>query len=297
MLDSGNLNNQKMSFLQACRIAAKNNYIILEPVLGSTEDNKKHWFFDIFDYDSFVQETKSFFTIVRHHERVQPNIVLDCIKLFWLEMDIEEKKRREHIPYVDEIELAFYRGLKLNERYRGIVDSIEKGVQKPYVAIHVRIEGNWPHHIDPQVCGFFYLSKEEILEKYKFSDLNTNKHVYLATGYDKEDLLTLWRQSGYFPYTHGKITAFLDYVELSAIDFEMCLRAEKFLGNNESSFSNIAVHERYLAGKGECYTYNSRDKNIYPRTDYGLHLKSLVCKFTEIKNYPHVPSCPLYGCS
>lgn len=139
------------------------------------------------------------------------------------------------------------------------------------------------------------MSKEHILQKFINSEFAHYKNIFLATAYSKNDLLDMWCQRGYKAFTHGNNVDCLDYLELSVIDFEMCIRAEIFIGNNNSSFSNLVAHTRYLIGIGSSYSYNSKDDFIYPRTDYGLHLRRNVCKFADIKNYPHSPLCSVYG--
>jgi hypothetical protein len=283
-----------MMILHACRKAAQEQLVLIEPHLHSLMYPQGCWFFDLFDFDYFVENTKRYFKVVRHTQLSEPDIIVKGSELFDNEMLLEEKKNREHIPYIDALEVAFYTGLRLTQKYNEIVDALERKIVHPYAAIHLRIEDDWPRDTQPYDCGVLYLSKEKVVEKFVKSTCASYKNIFLATAYDRDDLFDPWRTYGYVTHTHGKNLGHLNYLELSLIDFEVCVRADLFIGNNEASFSNLVVHTRHLLGKDQNYSYNSKDDQLYPRTDYGLHLRRNICKFADIKNYSHSLLCPVY---
>ena len=281
----GGLNNMKMMLLQACRIAAKENYIIIEPFLGPfiKPEDKPILFSEIYDFNYFREKMKKYCEIIPYTEKYKPDLVKSTPELFWAEMEIENTKRIRNVPYLDELELDYYRALRLTDYYINIVNQMEKIMGTDYVAVHLRIENDWIEYAQnvqrEQPWGLIYVSKEKILEKYKNSELKDFKKVYLATFYDGPDLLQSWRDCGYTPFTKSEGLKLLNYHTQSAIDFELCTRARSFIGNNESSFSNLVTHMRYLFAKGPSYAYNSKDGFLHLRTDFGLQLYPFINKF------------------
>jgi hypothetical protein len=127
----------------------------------------------------------------------------------------------------------------------------------PYVAVHMRVEIDWMIHCKKleqrlntnQICS----SKKEIMERVgNIKGLNKNPTVvYLAVA-DKllqnSSILEGWKQ-GFLPYEKkklgvDKIYAKYPYLIQSAIDYEVCLRADVFVGNSFSTFSSLIVLER-----------------------------------------------------
>lgn len=126
----------------------------------------------------------------------------------------------------------------------------------PYVAVHMRIEKDWMIHCKKlehksnitEICS----SKEEIMERVgQILGLKTPIAVYLAVAdslLEDESILNGWKE-GLVPFEKKK----LDVVEIykkhpyliqSAIDYEVCLRANVFVGNSFSTFSSLIVLER-----------------------------------------------------
>ncbi|KAI9122625.1 hypothetical protein K1719_006465 [Acacia pycnantha] len=129
----------------------------------------------------------------------------------------------------------------------------------PYVAVHVRIEIDWMIHCKKReqrlntdkICS----SKKEIMERVgnlrNTAGLETPVVVYLAVA-DKllndSSLLEGWEE-GFLPYEKKKlgvdgIYSRYPYLIQSAIDFEVCSRADIFVGNSYSTFSSLIVLER-----------------------------------------------------
>ncbi|KAG2688102.1 hypothetical protein I3843_09G078700 [Carya illinoinensis] len=126
----------------------------------------------------------------------------------------------------------------------------------PYVAVHMRIEIDWMIHCKKleqrlntsQICS----SKEEITERVgNIMDLKTPTVVYLAVAdslLKDSSILNGWKE-GLLPLEKKKlgvdgIYRKYPYLIQSAIDYEVCLRADVFVGNSFSTFSSLIVLER-----------------------------------------------------
>ncbi|KAJ0017657.1 hypothetical protein Pint_11608 [Pistacia integerrima] len=134
------------------------------------------------------------------------------------------------------------------------IRSTQNGV--PYVAVHMRIEIDWMIHCKKleqrskisEICS----SKEEIMERVgNIEGLKTPSIVYLAVA-DKllgnSSILSGWKE-GLVPFEKKKlgvdgIYKKYPYLIQSAIDYEVCLRADVFVGNSFSTFSSLIVLER-----------------------------------------------------
>ncbi|CAL5322940.1 unnamed protein product [Camellia sinensis] len=160
----------------------------------------------------------------------------------------------------------------------GLVDEISKEVDKvvskirdigrkivlgnsvlepvPYIAVHMRIEKDWMIHCKKmeqrsnisEICS----SKEEIMERVgNIAGLKGPIVVYLAVAdslLEDDSILDGWKE-GLLPFGKKKlgiagIYRRYPYLIQSAIDYEVCLRADVFVGNSFSTFSNLLVLER-----------------------------------------------------
>lgn len=128
--------------------------------------------------------------------------------------------------------------------------------QVPYVAVHMRIEIDWMIHCKKleqrsnisQICS----SKEEILQRVgNIVGLKTPTVVYLAVAdslLKDSSILSGWKE-GLLPFEKMKLGVDgiynkYPYLIQSAIDYEVCLRADVFVGNSFSTFSSLIVLER-----------------------------------------------------
>ncbi|EEF31149.1 O-fucosyltransferase 23 [Ricinus communis] len=126
----------------------------------------------------------------------------------------------------------------------------------PYVAVHMRIEIDWMIHCKKlerrsnisQICS----SKEEIMERVgNIVGMKTPSVVYLAVAdslLEDPSILTGWKH-GLLPFEKKKlgvdgIYKKYPYLIQSAIDYEVCLRADIFFGNSFSTFSSLIALER-----------------------------------------------------
>ncbi|GJN19083.1 hypothetical protein PR202_gb06320 [Eleusine coracana subsp. coracana] len=126
----------------------------------------------------------------------------------------------------------------------------------PYIAVHMRIEKDWMIHCKKweqrsnsnEICS----SKEEIVHKVsQITDLRRPVVVYLAVADSllEDNSITRGWRVGMVAYEKKKlgVTNIFDrqpYLIKSAIDFEVCSRADVFVGNSFSTFSNLVVLSR-----------------------------------------------------
>ncbi|KAI4296991.1 hypothetical protein L6164_036904 [Bauhinia variegata] len=154
------------------------------------------------------------------------------------------------------------RGVKREgtDKVESLEDRISSGGSSnqplPYVAVHMRIEIDWMIHCKKleqrlnttQICS----SKKEIMERVgNIVGLKTPAVVYLAVA-DKllndSSILQGWNE-GFLPFEKKKlgvdgIYSKYPYLIQSAIDYEVCLRADVFVGNSFSTFSSLIALER-----------------------------------------------------
>ncbi|KAJ0578966.1 putative GDP-fucose protein O-fucosyltransferase [Helianthus annuus] len=128
--------------------------------------------------------------------------------------------------------------------------------QTPYVAIHMRIEKDWMIHCKKleqrsnvsNICS----SKEEITTRVaNIPTLKPPTTLYLAVAnelLEDNSILNGWKE-GMHPIDKKRL-GLTDlykkhpYLIQAAIDYEVCLRANVFVGNSYSTFSSLLVLER-----------------------------------------------------
>ncbi|KAJ4810318.1 O-fucosyltransferase family protein [Rhynchospora pubera] len=126
----------------------------------------------------------------------------------------------------------------------------------PYIAVHIRIEKDWMIHCKKweqrsrlnQICS----SKKEILDRVShIAGLNPPTVVYVAIAdslLEDDSVLEGWKV-GLMPYEKKRLGVWeiykkYPYLIQSAIDFEVCSRADIFVGNTYSTFSSLVVLSR-----------------------------------------------------
>ncbi|KAH6763653.1 O-fucosyltransferase family protein [Perilla frutescens var. hirtella] len=147
----------------------------------------------------------------------------------------------------------------LEERRR--VDSLQENINitlqtVPYVAVHMRIEKDWMIHCKKleqrlnvsEICS----SKDQIMQRVgNIVGLDTPIVIYLAVADDlleDNSILEGWGK-GLLPVEKKKLGVFDTYKKhpyliQSAIDYEVCLRSDVFVGNSFSTFSSLIVLDR-----------------------------------------------------
>nr|XP_043607090.1 O-fucosyltransferase 23 [Erigeron canadensis] len=162
--------------------------------------------------------------------------------------------------------------------------------QTPYVAIHMRIEKDWMIHCKKReqrsnlsdICS----SKEEIITRVaNIAALRPPTVLYLAVAnelLEGNSVLNGWKE-GMHPVDKkglGVVDIYKQhpYLIQAAIDYEVCLRADVFVGNSYSTFSSLLVLERSqkmiksgisnacgIEGRWPSYAYNLEGESSGPR--------------------------------
>ncbi|XP_055961960.1 O-fucosyltransferase 23-like isoform X2 [Mercurialis annua] len=165
----------------------------------------------------------------------------------------------ECLVLVEEIESEASRVVsKIREIGNKLRSSDSDGLVQPapYVAVHMRIEIDWMIHCKNlerrsninQICS----SKEEIMEHVgNIAGIEPPTVVYLAVAdslLEDPSILAGWKD-GFNPYEKKKlgvdgIYKKYPYLIQSAIDYEVCSRADVFVGNSFSTFSSLIALER-----------------------------------------------------
>lgn len=128
--------------------------------------------------------------------------------------------------------------------------------QVPYIAVHMRVEKDWMIHCKKrekrsnisQICS----KREEIMERVgQIHGIKYPVVVYLAVADSllEDDLILSGWKEGLLPFEKKKLGVWdaykkHPYLVQSAIDFEVCVKAEIFVGNSFSTFSSLVVFER-----------------------------------------------------
>lgn len=152
-----------------------------------------------------------------------------------------------------------------------------------YVAVHMRVEKDWMIHCKNlerksninQICS----SKEEIMERVgNIVGLETPTLVYLAVAdilLEDSSILSGWRD-GLIPLEKKKLGVDgvykkYPYLIQSAIDYEVCFRADVFVGNTFSTFSSLVVLGRTqkMLSLGFKSSYGEKDVR-WPSYAYNL---------------------------
>lgn len=209
--------------------------------------------------------------------------VKDYAKVFECLVLVEEISRE-----ADKV-VSKIRDIGLEEKRK--VGSIQTGPNMPYVAVHMRIEKDWMIHCKNleqrlnirEICS----SKEQIMQRVgNIMGLKTPIVIYLAVADDlleDSSVLSGWKE-GLIPFEKKKLGVFdiykkHPYLIQSAIDYEVCLRSDVFVGNTFSTFSSLVVLDRTqkMIAKGgtefcgldvrwPSYAYNLEGESNGPRS-------------------------------
>ncbi|KAI3820349.1 hypothetical protein L1987_07895 [Smallanthus sonchifolius] len=161
----------------------------------------------------------------------------------------------ECLVFVDEISKETNEVVsKIREFGSGITRA--SSYQTPYVAIHMRIERDWMIHCKKReqrsnvsnICS----SKEEITTRVaNIPGLKPPMILYLAVAnelLEDDSILNGWKE-GMHPVDKKRLGLTENYKNhpyliQAAIDYEVCLGADVFVGNSYSTFSSLLVLER-----------------------------------------------------
>lgn len=147
----------------------------------------------------------------------------------------------------------FLRHLKPSSGIQTLADRVLSKISKPFVAVHFRIEDDWKTHQGKKSTKIFYGPKHIVSHTKAFlKTLKFTPKSLLAISSSQIKEGGFIHRSVLYPQAND-----LCYAMRSAIDFEVALHADAFVGNGFSSFSNEIG--RHLAEKGKpCSFYANK---------------------------------------
>ncbi|KAJ0751497.1 putative GDP-fucose protein O-fucosyltransferase [Helianthus annuus] len=162
----------------------------------------------------------------------------------------------ECLVLVDEISKEAKEVVSKIREFGSEVKNASSSYQTPYVAIHMRIEKDWMIHCKNRerrsnltnICS----SKEEIATRVaNIPALKPPTTLYLAVAnelLEDDSILNGWKE-GMHPVDKkrlglSEVYKNHSYLIQAAIDYEVCLNADVFVGNSYSTFSSLLVLER-----------------------------------------------------
>jgi len=264
---SGGLCNKLFCLFSACDIAIKNNISIIDPIFGW---KRKILFSDIYDIDYFNESMKPYFNgsnIIVKNEDVQPNSQVKRLDWLWEYSENVLKQQRENgVMEKDCMNIAVLKALKLHKKYAYIIDIF--GTQE--VGIHIRIENDWVNHCKENTS----FPKEEsvlidinnLIEIYKKSSIY-NDFLFFSCGESQDSIINSFEKSNITSRYY--YNSDFEYEINAAINFEILVNCNIFIGLTRSTFSNLISCKRALIGNDNSYIYNYNNK-IIRRVDKGL---------------------------
>ena len=170
-----------------------------------------------------------------------------------------------NVLYSHSMMINVLKSLKLNKKFDRIID---QNLNHP-VSVQFRTESDWVSYSKRKKVEdneTLLIDPNQLIKMLK--DFNANE-VFFTTGENQAFVQSLLTgnniKSSYF-YDHD-----LEYEINAAINFEIFVRSQKFIGLSRSTFSNLITLKRHLIlNNPENYIYNYGNE-IKKRVDYGLY--------------------------
>ena len=269
--------NKLFYFFSICDIAIKKKYVLIEPYFGRSSYNTL--FSEIYDIDYFNDKmrkyTKGEYNLMislkdfNERERKSDDVIENTIGLWKHSENILAVQRDTNKMSESCTNITVMKALKLHSKYDEILNKYDVSNM---IAWHVRTEHDWVSYSKKKKTGSsedILVSIDDMIKMYKDKKMKEDiffttaeDHQYISSKFTKADMENTY----YFNQN--------DEVEInSAINFEICLRAKRFIGLSRSTYSNLISLKRDLLKMGENYIYNL-DNKIYSRIDKGLHCEA-----------------------
>lgn len=262
----GGLNNKLFCFFVACELAIQNDEPFVEPLFGW---KKKIKFSEIYDIDYFNNQMRCVFKdkdILIKRSKIK-NYKISPIDLWPISENKLSYYREMSCIDNNSLMIKVLNSLRLNSSNLKITeDAIFNSLK---LALQIRIESDWVAYAKNK-SGIkeetLLVTPTEIIDMLKKSDLDGP--LFFTTGENQDNFKKELSNSGIDSfYFYDKK---LEYEINAAINFEICCRADKFIGLSRSTFSNLITLKRTLNNKNESYIYNYK-KTILKRVDKGLY--------------------------
>lgn len=281
----GGLCNKLHCLFSACEIAIERNCVLVEPYFGWKD---KILFSEIFDMDYFNDYMRRFTKnntsimvdrnyIKKQNIRVQENIIH-----LWKYASMKTKKEQNQKAIsLDSTKIHVLRALILKPEYLAIVQ--ENTNMKSFTSLQVRTESDWVAYSKLKKSNVngesILVSKNEIIAMLKKFDVLGE--LFFTSGENhntiNQDLNNVGFKNHYF------FDPELEYEVNAAINFEICCKADVYIGLSRSSYSNlISLKRAAILNNDNSYIYNYKS-TITKRQDKGLFddaKKSIKCYVT-----------------
>lgn len=267
----GGLCNKLYCLFSACDIAFKRQAYIIEPYFGW---HKKILFSDIFDinlFNSLMSQYNNGEQLIYPKDMVVKNknrnkIIKNYVDLW--EYSVKDWTKEQETGRIESnsTKLLVLNALKLRKEYEHIVN--EHVPQEPFTAIQIRTESDWQKYSKYKVVDegeTLLIDLENLLNM--LASFNTDKHVFFTSGENHEEIYTAFIKRGY--NTSYFYNPDFEYEINAAINFEICSKANAFIGLSRSTYSNLITLKRaVISNNDNSYIYNYKNK-IYRRVDKG----------------------------
>lgn len=271
----GGLCNKLHGLMSACDIAVQENCRLIEPYFGWKE---KILFSDIYDLEYFNSQmhdsTGVKDMIISRVDYDSANLKkksIENVVPLW-EHSEKELNRQRQLCLIkrDHMKLKVLRALRLNDYLAKMVDSYTNG--STYSAVQVRTESDWKKYTK-DFNGLnnerIYVPVEDIIEMVR--NFETDGSIFFTSGENQEEIKKQFEDSGL--ETNYFYNSKWEYEVNAAINFEICSRANKFIGLSRSSYSNmICLKRAAILNKDRSFIYNFGNK-IQQRKDMGIQYK------------------------
>ena len=263
----GGLCNKLYCLFAAVEIAQNKNYKILEPEFGWRE---KILFSDIYDIEYFNQ---NFNNIIVPRSDLKEREIKKRVRFKKYEKidlwQFSEKNfaymRNNKVIDTNSVMIKALKVLKLKNEYNDIISNNANH----NIAIQIRIESDWQRvakNILIPENQIFLINPIDLIATLK--DFTSIKDIFFTTGENQEEIKSLFSENGFkSSYFYNEN---LEYEINAAINFEILVQANIFIGMTRSTYTNlISMKRRLLLGNSENYIYNFKNKFV-KRIDYGL---------------------------
>ena len=151
--------------------------------------------------------------------------------------------------------------LKINKKYEFIINKYN--IKN---AVHLRLESDWIKYTNNKdKCA--YIDINNIIKFYIESEIFYNK-IFFTSGENQIEISENFKnnniESSYF------FDINYEYELNAAINFEILVNSENFIGITRSTYSNLITIKRSLNNNNNNYIYNL-NKKVIKRIDKGLH--------------------------
>lgn len=282
----GGLCNKLHFLISACDIAIKEESYIIEPFFGW---KKNILFSDIYDLDYFnfkMQELTNGRSLLIPKSNIDTETSkrksIDNVVDLWAYSEKELMLQRKNFSIKkDATKLKVLNALRLKPEFEEIVDLYTKN--KTFTAVQIRTESDWINYaktIKASKNERILVPLEDILNM--ISDFEILGDLFFTSGENHLAISENISNLGLKPYYFYESN--FEYELNAAINFEICCKADYFIGLSRSSYSNLITLKRAcITGNDQSFIYNFKNK-IFRRKDKGIQYiaKLSINKKTKI---------------